>query len=82
MRSSNPRAGSSVNADRVVGLLAEHLLASPRFRCAGFDGATVGDVVAAEYPAAAAVGWVPGPTELAARHPDLAEALDGFFLVG
>lgn len=82
MRSNLLQASSSDNADRVVGLLAEHLLASPRFRCVGFDGATVGDVVAAEYPAAAAVGWVPGPAELAARYPALAGALDAFFLIG
>ena len=69
------------DVEAVVEVLARYLLDSPRFRCDGFDGATVGDVVAAEYPVAA-VGWVPGPAELAARHPDLAEALGGFFRIG
>ncbi|MBN9522178.1 hypothetical protein J0H58_27270 [bacterium] len=64
---------------RVVGLLAGHLLASPWFRCPGVDGASAGDVVAAEYPPAAAAGWVPSPSELAARHPDLAAALGAYF---
>jgi len=63
----------------VVGLLAGHLLACPRFRCPGVDGASAGDVVAAEYLAAAAAGWVPRPAELAARYPELAGALGSFF---
>ena len=64
---------------RVVGLLAGHLLASPWFHCPGVDGASAGDVVAAEYPPAAAAGRVPPPSELAARHPDLAAALGAYF---
>ena len=74
--------GELREVEAVAEVLGRYLLASPRFRCDGFDGATVGDVVAAEYPAAAAVGCVPGPAELAARHPDLAEALGGFFRIG
>lgn len=64
---------------RVVGLLAGHLLASPRFQCPGVDGASAEDVVTAAYPAASAAGWVPRPAELAARHPELAAAIGSFF---
>ena len=60
-------------------VLAGYLLASPRFRRPGADGATVADVVAAEYPPASAAGWVPRPVELAARHPDLADVIGSFF---
>ncbi len=67
---------------RVVGLLAGQLLASPRFRCPGADGATVEEVVVAEYPGASRAGWVPGPAELASRYPDLADALASFFVSG
>jgi hypothetical protein len=73
MRQVNREAG------RVVGLLAGHLLACPRFACPGVDGACAADVVAEAYPAAVAAGWVPRPAELAARHPDLADALRAFF---
>lgn len=65
--------------DRLVGLLARHLMASPRFHCPGTDGASAEDVVAAAYPAASAAGWVPQPAELAARHPELAAAIGSFF---
>ena len=67
---------------RMVELLAGYLLASPSFLCPGADGATVEDVVAAEYAVAAAVGRVPRPGELATRHPDLADALAAFFSAG
>ncbi|HVK07342.1 MAG TPA: hypothetical protein VM597_01060 [Gemmataceae bacterium] len=63
-------------------LLASYLLASPRYRCPGVDGSTAADVVAAEYPGAAAAGWVPRPAELAVRHPDLAGAIVAVFPVG
>lgn len=66
---------------RMVELLAGYLLASPAFLYPGADGATVEDVVAAEYPVAAAAGRVPRPSELATRHPDLADALAAFFRV-
>ena len=72
-------AGDSGRA-RVIGLLAGHLLAAPGFHRPGADGATVAAVVAAEYSAASAAGWVPRPAELAARHPDLADALSSYFL--
>jgi len=64
---------------RLVGLLAGHLLASPRFHCPGTDGASAEDVVTAAYPAASAAGWVPRPAELAARHPELAAEIRSFF---
>ena len=67
---------------RMVELLAGYLLAAPAFVCPGADGATVEDVVAAEYPVASAAGRVPRPGELAARHPDLADALAAFFGAG
>ncbi len=67
---------------RMVDLLASYLLASPAFRCPGADGATVEDVVAAEYPAASVAGRVPRPGELTVRHPELAEAITAFFGVG
>ncbi len=75
---SNPVAGEDELRSRVVGLLAGYLLASPRFRCPGMDGASVEDMVATEYPAACAAGWVPRQAELAARHPELADALTTF----
>jgi len=65
--------------DSLIDVLAGYLLTCPRFRCPGLDGATVADVVASEYPPAAASGWVPRPVELAARHPDLADAIAAFF---
>lgn len=67
---------------RMVELLARYLLASPVFLCPGADGATVEDVLAAEYPVASAAGRVPRPGELANRHPDLADALATFFGAG
>ncbi len=70
------------DVEAVADVLARYLLASPRFRCPGTDGATVAEVVIAEYRVAAAAGWVPRPEDLAARHPELAEALAGFFPVG
>ena len=70
--SSSIKGGEAVRT-RVIGLLN-----SPQFRCPGADGATVEDVVAAEYPAASAAGWVPRPAELANRYPDLSAALAGF----
>ncbi|MFO0798477.1 MAG: hypothetical protein U0804_13455 [Gemmataceae bacterium] len=65
--------------DRVVGLLAGHLLASRWFYCPGVDGASAEDVVTAAYPAASAAGWVPRLAELAARYPELAAAIGSFF---
>ncbi len=65
--------------DRLQLLLANYLLACPRFQCPGMDGASLEDVVASEYPAASAAGWVPRPVELASRHPDLVEALADYF---
>jgi hypothetical protein len=60
-------------------LLAGYLLASPRVRHPDADGLTVEDVVAVDYRAAAAGGHVPGPDELARRHPELADAIAVFF---
>lgn len=62
-------------------LLAGYLLTSPWFRHPGMDGATVEEVVAAEYPAASVVGHVPGPNELIRRHPELTDAIVVFFTV-
>jgi hypothetical protein len=70
-------ADSSRN--RMIGLLAGYLLASPAFRCPGADGATVEDVVASEYPWASAAGMVPRLSELVVRYPDLADAIESFF---
>ena len=75
--SRSAEAGPSF--DRLVDVLAGYLLASPRFHCPGVDGASIADVVATEYPPASAAGWVPPTTVLAARHPDLADALASFF---
>jgi hypothetical protein len=63
----------------MIGLLAEHLLSAPLFRCPGADGATIEDVVAAEYPAASAAGWVPRLSELTICYPDLSNSLACFF---
>jgi hypothetical protein len=43
---------------------------------------TVGEVVAAGYPPAAAAGHVPCLPELARRHPDLTAALTALFPAG
>ena len=64
---------------RMIDVLAGYLLASPAFRCPGADGATVEDVVASEYPSASAAGMVPRPSDLAARHPDMADTIGAFF---
>ena len=64
--------------EAVAELLARHLLACRRFDCPGADGMTVEMVVAAEYPVAAAAGWVPPPADLAAVHPELAAGLAAF----
>ena len=64
---------------RMIGVLAGYLLASPAFISPGADGATVEDVVASEYPSASAAGMVPRPSDLAARHPDLADVIESFF---
>ena len=71
--------GAQSPRSRMIDVLAGYLLSSPAFRCPGADGATVEDVVASEYPRASAVGMVPRPSELAARHPDLAVAIESFF---
>ena len=63
----------------MIDVLAGYLLASPSFICPGADGATVEDVVASEYPRASAARMVPRPSDLAARHPDLADAIESFF---
>ena len=68
-------------ASAVADLLAGYLLTAARFHCPGMDGATVAEVVIAEYRTAADAGWVPRPEDLALRHPDLADALAGFFPV-
>ena len=74
-----PGAGATgPGPDRVVRLLAGLLLACPQFRLPGADGQTVADVVAAEYPPAAAAGWVPGAVALAAEYPDMAGCLAVF----
>ncbi len=65
--------------DRIQMLLANYLLACPRFQCPGMDGASLADVVGCEYPAASAAGWVPRPDELASRHPEIAHELADFF---
>jgi hypothetical protein len=72
------RSELQINEHRAVTVLAEYLLASPRFGCPGMDGASVADVVASAYPAASAAGWVPHPTAVADRHPELAAALTSF----
>ena len=67
MNTSSDRLSISVEAvsrERLVRLLADYLLASLRAGWPGTDGLTVGGVVAAAYPAAVAVGAVPGPAEL------------------
>ena len=56
-------------------LLAGYLLASGWVAWPGSDGMVVGELVLAEYPAAAAAGRVPAAAELRARHPHLAEVL-------
>ena len=60
-------------------LLAGYLLTSRWASFPGTDGMTVADVVVTEYPAARAGGYVPGPDELARRHPDRADAVAAFF---
>ena len=66
----------------MVELLAGYLLAAPAFVCPGADGATVEDVLEAEYPVASAAGRVPQPAGLATQHPDLADDLAAFFGAG
>lgn len=60
-------------------LLARYLVASRWLQHPYADGMTLADAVAAEYPAALADGTVPGPAELARRHPALADAVAVFF---
>ena len=70
---------SRPNRDTVTELLAGYLCASGWLRWPGTDGMTVGDVIEAVYPVAAAAGWVPGPDELARRHAELADAIAAHF---
>jgi hypothetical protein len=63
----------------LVELLAGYLLASRWLRYPGADGMTSIDVVVTEYPVALAEGYVPGPNELARRHPELADAIAAQF---
>jgi len=63
---------------RLRELLLSHLQAAQASRWPGADGLTVQEVLAgyAEY---ARAGWVPDLQELLCRHPELREALLGFF---
>jgi hypothetical protein len=76
-----PVQPSRESLDRMQLVLANYLLACSRFQCPGMDGASLADVVASEYPAASAAGWVPRPAELTANHPDLADVLQVFFRI-
>lgn len=82
MELESRRPVAAIDAARMVQVLAGYLLACPWFRCPGVDGASTADVVANEYPAASAAGWVPRPPELAVRHPELADTLASFFRTG
>jgi hypothetical protein len=64
---------------RLVGLLAWYLLTTSRTAWPGADGFTVEDVVAADYRTESEAGHVPRLQELIGRHPDLADAIRGFF---
>ena len=82
MNTSSNRLSLSAEAvprDRLVRLLADYLLASPRAGWPGTDGLTVSAVVAAAYPAAVSAGAVPGPAELAHRHAELADEIVTYF---
>lgn len=83
MRYVNPNSGRLSPASETRGqtteLLAGYLLASPRFRFPGCDGLTIEEVVIAEYPRAAAAGYVPSPADLARKHTNLANAIASFF---
>ncbi len=79
MKTSEPIGLRTAQIAQVEELLVRQLLASPWYQCGGFDGATVSDVLAAEYPVAVANGLVPGQLELAGRYPDLASTIDEFF---
>ena len=70
---------SGPNRDAVTELLAGYLCASGCLRWPGTDGMTVGDVIEAMYPAAAAAGWVPGLDKLARQHADVADAIAAHF---
>jgi hypothetical protein len=74
-----PAQPSRESLERMQLVLANYLLSCPRFRCPGMDGASLADVVASEYPAASAAGWVPRLAELSTRHPDLTDVLADFF---
>lgn len=67
---------------RLMAVLAESLLAAPEIGHPGADGATIEEVVAAEYPAAAADGRVPCQAELATRFPEMADMIGAFFQTG
>ncbi|HKB05095.1 MAG TPA: hypothetical protein VKD90_22920 [Gemmataceae bacterium] len=73
------RVGAAVQG-RLAGILAGHLLSAPRLDWPGADGLSVGDVVAAAYPAAVAAGLVPGAADLARLYPDLADAIAAMLL--
>ena len=60
-------------------LMAEYLLNCSGFFSPGMDGATIEDIVFADYRIASARGKVPAPEELAELHPDLADAIQTFF---
>jgi hypothetical protein len=69
-----PEAG-----DRLAELMAGYLIASHRVVWPGVDGLIVAEVVGQYYLPASNDGHVPNPTELALRHPDLADAIVTFF---
>jgi hypothetical protein len=64
--------------NNVAELLAGYLLADVLANLPGTDGLTVADAVGAFYNVEARAGHVPDSTELARRHPKLAEKIAAF----
>jgi hypothetical protein len=70
-----PPAPDAGPGGRAIALLAGYLLAAGRGAWPGTDGLTVAEAVVAFYRSAALSGQVPGPAELARRHPELADGI-------
>jgi hypothetical protein len=83
MNANERPARTSCDSDvegRVVTLLAGYLLTSGHLSWPCTDGLSAKDAVKGLYPAASVLGHVPDSTELAQRHPELAAAIEAFFL--